>query len=138
MTGADGEAERTAAEEAAVQRLIRTLYPAASVDGLRATAWFEPQPEHRGNPGWLQGGLAATVLDHLCARAASAALGDRVVTGTLELRYPRPVPIADGPFRVWAEAQEARGRMTRARGAIVDADGRPMVEAKGLFLLRPG
>lgn len=113
------------------------LYPEVTIEAGIAVACFEPQPEHRGNPGWLQGGLAATVLDHVCARAASDVLGERVVTGTLDLRYPRPVALASGPYQVEAEAATPRGRMVRVSGAIQDGDGRPMVEAKGLFLVRP-
>ncbi len=136
----------------AIARVMSALYPTVSpvgrldsempvspttAEGVKVVASFEPQPEHRGNSGWLQGGLAATVLDHVCARAASAALGQRVVTGTLDLRYPRPVPLAEGPYRVEAEAAEPRRRMVRVRGAILDPQGRSMVEAKALFLVRP-
>lgn len=120
-----------------LSRVLRALYPETTIDDRIAVASFEPQPEHRGNPGWLQGGLAATVLDHVCARAASAALGRRVVTGTLDLRYPRPVPLGDGPYQVRAEAGEPRGRTVRVSGAIYDGADRPMVQAKGLFLVRP-
>lgn len=122
-----------------VSRVMMALYPEVEVgpDRRRVTARFAPQPEHRGNPGWLQGGLAATVLDHVCARAGSAALGHRVVTGTLDLRYPHPVPLDGGPYLIEAEASDPRGRMVRVQGAILDDDGRPMVEAKGLFVMRP-
>ena len=79
--------------------------------------------------------MAATVLDHLCARTASAALGGvRVVTGTLDLRYPRPVALDDGPYGLWAEHDPARGRLVRVRGAMLGADGRKMVEAKAMFV----
>ena len=97
-------------------------------------ALFHPQPEHRGNSGWLQGGLAATVLDHVTARVAGAALGARVVTGTLDLRYPKPVLLADGPYRVRAVAEAPRHRMVRVRGQILGHDGEAMVEAKALFV----
>lgn len=118
-------------------RVLMALHPEVEVHGTRVVARFEPQPEHRGNPGWLHGGMAATVLDHVCARAGSAAMGRRVVTGTLELRYPHPVALDGGPYRVEAEAGEPRGRMVRVRGAIIDAGGRALVEAKGLFVVRP-
>lgn len=122
---------------------MMALYPkvelldnaAAAADGQTiGTALFHPQPEHRGNSGWLQGGLAATVLDHVCARVAAGALGQRVVTGTLDLRYPKPVLLADGPYRVRAVAEEPRHRMVRVRGELLDAAGEPMVEAKALFV----
>jgi acyl-coenzyme A thioesterase PaaI-like protein len=122
-----------------LERVMKALRPKVEVDGLTVVGRFEPQPEHRGNPGWLHGGLAATVLDHVCARAASAALGKRVVTGRLDLRYPQPVLLADGPYRVEATAQEPRGaagekRMVKVDGAILDHDGRAMVEARSLFV----
>lgn len=122
-----------------VERVLMALHPPVEIIGRTARARFEPQPEHRGNVGWLHGGMAATVLDHVCARAGAAALGERVVTGTLDLRYPRPVPLAGGPYRVEATAEEPRGgRMVRVSGAILDHDGRPMVEARSLFVTLPG
>lgn len=118
-----------------LSRVFSALHPTITVDNGVATGSFQPQPEHRGNPGWLHGGMAATVLDHLCARTASSALGGvRVVTGTLDLRYPRPVPLDDGPYELWAEHDAARGRTVRVRGAILGADGKPMVEAKAMFV----
>lgn len=124
-----------------VERVMTSLYPQAEITvtetGHVAVATFYPQPEHRGNPGWLQGGLAATVLDHVSARAAAAALAARVVTGTLDLRYPHPVPLEGGPYRVEAVASGARGRMVRVGAALADHDGRALVEARGLFLVRP-
>ncbi len=120
-----------------VERVLLALHPEVEIDGHTAVGYFEPQPEHRGNPGWLHGGLAATVLDHVCARAGAAALGERVVTGRLDLRYPRPVLLDDGPYRVEATAEQPRGRMVRVAGAILDGDGRPMVEARSLFVTLP-
>lgn len=118
-----------------VTRVLTALHPSVTTNGLHVSGQFEPQPEHRGNPGWLHGGLAATVLDHVCARAASAALGgDRVVTGKLDLRYRGPVDLANGPYRVEAEAQPARGRVVKVKGAIVGPNGRPLVTANALFV----
>ncbi len=120
-----------------LDRVLLALYPSVVIEGRRGTARFDPQPEHRGNPGWLQGGLAATVLDHTCARVASAALGHRVVTATLDLRYPHPVALGLGPYRVEAEAAEPRGRLVRVTGGLLDGEGRALVQAKGLFVIRP-
>ena len=116
---------------------MAALRPEVTIDGRQATARYEPEPEHRGNAGWLHGGLAAYVLDHVCARAASASLGHRVVTGTLDLRYRRPVPLDGGPYLVQAEAAEPKRRAVRVAAAIVGCGGRPMVEASGLFVVRP-
>ncbi len=117
-------------------RVMMALHPTVTMNGSTGEAIFHPQPEHRGNPLWLHGGLAATVLDHVCARVASAALGGaKVVTGTLDLRYPHPVPLADGPYLVRATHERPRSKVVRIAGAIVDASGKPMVEAKALFVL---
>jgi acyl-coenzyme A thioesterase PaaI-like protein len=120
-----------------VDRVLRALRPTVEIVDGTAVASFDPQAEHRGNVGWLHGGLAAAVLDHVCARAAFHALGERVVTGRLDLRYPQPVLLADGPYRVEATAERPRGRMVRVSGAIVDHEGRPMVEARSLFVTLP-
>ncbi len=96
---------------------------------------FEPLVEHRGNEGWLHGGLAATVLDHVCARTAAAALGQRVVTGRLDLRYRKPVLLAGGPYVVRAQADRARSRTVRVSGAILDGDEHPLIEAASLFVI---
>lgn len=120
--------------ETDLERVLSALRPQVYIDGNTATGWFSPQPEHRGNKGWLHGGLAAAVLDHVCARAAAAALGDRVVTGRLDLRYPHPVLLAEGPYQVDATAEEPRGRMVRVVGAIRRRDGTALVEARSLFV----
>ncbi|MEL6984757.1 MAG: PaaI family thioesterase [Actinomycetota bacterium] len=118
----------------AVDRVLRALRPRIEiVDGV-AVATLEPLAEHRGRPGWLHGGFAATVLDHVCAGAATNALGARVVTGRLDLRYPHPVPLDGGPYRVEATAEAGRGRMVKVAGAILDTTGRRLVEAKSLFV----
>lgn len=121
-----------------VTRVLTALHPALESDGWTVRGRFEPQPEHRGIPGLLHGGLAATVLDHVAARAASAALGDRVVTARLDLRYRRPVALDGGPYPVEAAAEAPRGRRVQVRAGIRDPEGTLLVEARALFLKAPG
>ncbi len=76
------------------------------------------------------------MLDHVCARAATAALGGPVVTGRLDTRYREPVLLADGPYRVIAAAERPRSRTVRVSGAIERrSDGRRLIEAHSLFVL---
>lgn len=117
-----------------VDRVLRALRPHIEIVDGAAVATYEPEPEHRGRPGWVHGGFAATILDHVCAGAAALALGRRVVTGRLDLRYPNPVPLDGGPYRVEATPESPRGRMVRVAGRILDAGGRPLVEARSLFV----
>ncbi len=123
---------------------MAALRPTIEVEhgGDADNAWvgsglYRPEPEHRGYPGWLHGGFAATILDHVCARVAAASLGHRVVTGRLDLRYRRPVVLGDGPFPVTATATEARTRTVKVMGAIEDRAGVVLVEASALFVVNP-
>ena len=101
-------------------------------------AVFAPRAEHRGAPGFLHGGVAATALDETMA-ALSWAL-DRVhaVTATLELKYRRPVPLDGGPLRseAWRE-RPGRHHFQRVRGRLLLADGSLAVEARGIFVPAP-
>ncbi len=130
--------DAAAAVDAALARVLGALHPPFEIDGSTARAVYQPEPEHRGNPGWLHGGHAATLLDHICARAAANALGTRVVTGTLDLRYRRPVPLAGGPYVLEATAEPSRRRTVRVVGALRRGDGAPLVEAKALFVALAG
>ena len=117
------------------------LHPRVTIDGCLGWAEFYPEVEHRGNPGWLHGGLAATLLDHVSARVANSALGGPAVTGKLEVRYVRPVSLTRGPYRVEASYQPPKpGRtiryLVRIEASIQDDEG-PLVEASSMFVPRP-
>ena len=74
-------------------------------NGESAVATFQPKPFHTAFPGYVYGGLLASLMDcHGIATAAAAAaqaeggaLADnpryRFVTGGLEVRFRRPTPI---------------------------------------------
>jgi acyl-coenzyme A thioesterase PaaI-like protein len=96
---------------------------------------FSPGPQHRGAPGFLHGGMAAAALDETMAGVSYALDRVRTVTGTLNLRYRRPVPLSAAPLRVeaWRERHHAR-RAHRIRGRIVLPDGTVAVEATGIFV----
>ena len=99
---------------------------------------FTPRPEHRGAPGFLHGGVAATALDEAMAGVGYALDRVHTVTGTLNLRYRRPVPLVSeegGPLRVeaWRDRAEPR-RTQKVRGRIVLPDGTVAVEATGIFV----
>lgn len=100
-----------------------------------AVARFRPRPEHRGAPGMLHGGVAATCLDE--TMAALGWLLDRVhtVTATLELRYRRPVPLDGSTLTIeaWRDRPESRRRQ-RVHGRLLLADGASAVEARGIFV----
>ncbi|MDQ3108103.1 MAG: PaaI family thioesterase [Actinomycetota bacterium] len=110
--------------------------------GLRFTkeapglvARFNPKPGHRGPPGYLHGGIAATVLDETMASLGWALDDVPCVTATLELRYRKPVPLDGRELRIeaWRDKPEAK-RTQRVRGRLLLADGTVCVEATGIFV----
>ncbi|GAA2787414.1 hypothetical protein GCM10020219_068710 [Nonomuraea dietziae] len=98
--------------------------------GVRAEVVFRPL--HEGPPGAVHGGISAMILDHLLGQAVAAA-GSAGMTGTLTVRYRRPVPYGT-PLVATAEYTRTEGRKTWAEGRISLPDGESLVEATGLFI----
>jgi acyl-coenzyme A thioesterase PaaI-like protein len=97
-------------------------------------ARFVPGPQHHGPADTLHGGIAALCLDE-CMAALGHAL-DRIhtVTGSLNLRYRKPVPLDGRPIRVESWRETDGRRVTKVFGRILTADGDVAVEANGLFV----
>jgi uncharacterized protein (TIGR00369 family) len=108
-----------------------------STDG-RATGRVTLGKSHEGPPGLVHGGVVATLLDHVLARAVRAA-GRGGLTATLTVTYRRPVQLGV-PLVATAEMDTADGRRTTAHARLVAEDdpGTTLAEAEGLFVaLRP-
>ena len=89
---------------------------------------------HEGPPGLVHGGVVATLLDHMLARAVRAG-GRGGLTATLTVTYRRPVRLGV-PLLVTAETIETGGRRTTARARMVADDdrGTTLAEAEGVFV----
>jgi len=104
----------------------------------RATGRVTLGKPHEGPPGLVHGGVVATLLDHVLARAVRAA-GRGGLTATLTVTYRRPVQLGV-PLVAIAEIGTTEGRRTTATARLVadDAPGSTLAEAEGLFVaLRP-
>lgn len=97
-------------------------------------AVFTPGPQHHGPADTLHGGIAALCLDECMAALGHAVDRIHTITGTLNLRYRKPVPLDGRPVRVEAWRDGAGRRATKVFGRIVTADGDVAVEASGLFV----
>ncbi|GII69311.1 thioesterase [Sphaerisporangium melleum] len=98
--------------------------------GVRAGITF--RPVHEGPPGLVHGGVSAMILDHLLGEAVAAS-GRAAMTGTLSLRYRKPIPYGT-PVVGTAAVGRTEGRKTWVDGMIALPDGTPLVEATGLFI----
>jgi uncharacterized protein (TIGR00369 family) len=108
-----------------------------SSDG-RATGRVTLGKMHEGPPGLVHGGVVATLLDHVLARAVRAA-GRGGLTATLTVTYRRPVRLGV-PLVATAEMGTTDGRRTTATARLVAEDdpSTTLAEAEGLFVaLRP-
>jgi uncharacterized protein (TIGR00369 family) len=104
----------------------------------RATGRVVVGKPHEGPPGLVHGGVVATLLDHVLARAVRAG-GRGGLTATLTVRYRRPVRLGV-PLLLAAEVGESSGRRTTATARVTAEDDPDTVlaEAEGLFVaLRP-
>ncbi len=108
-------------------------------DGDETVARFTPRPYHTAMPGYVYGGLIASLIDcHAMGTAAAAAeraagreIGEaqapRFVTGRLQVDYLKPTPL--GPeLEIRARIKEATERkaiveVTLAAAGVVTARG---------------
>jgi acyl-coenzyme A thioesterase PaaI-like protein len=90
-------------------------------DGNESVCTFRPKPHHMAIPGYVYGGLIASVMDcHGTGTAAAAAYRAegrtmdtdpplRFVTASLHVDYLRPTPF-DGPLELRGGVKEIKGR----------------------------
>jgi acyl-coenzyme A thioesterase PaaI-like protein len=98
-------------------------------DGDESVCHFQPRPYHTAIPGYVYGGLIASLIDcHSTGTAAAAAyraqgrlMGSepalRYLTASLHVDYLRPTPI-DTPLEVRASVKEIKGRKVVVSSAV--------------------
>ena len=101
-------------------------------DGDETVTRFQPQPEHTAIPGFVYGGLIASLIDcHSTGTAAAAAYRAeqremdsepplRFVTGSLHVDFLKPTPL--GPIL------ELRGRVKELKGRKVVVESEVWVD----------
>ena len=89
-------------------------------EGEETVAAFHPKPFHTALPGYVYGGLIASLIDCHCIGTASAAacraegqemdsqVPPRFVTASLHVDYLRPTPL--GPLEIRARVREIKDR----------------------------
>lgn len=107
---------------------IRTFW-----EGDETVTRFRPEPYHTAIPGFVYGGLIASLIDCHCTGTAAAAMyraegresGSeppfRFVTASLHVDYLKPTPLG-GELVIRGRAKEIRGRKVVVE-ATVHADG---------------
>lgn len=103
------------------------------MDEGEAVATFSPGEHHAGAGDTLHGGLAATVLDEIMVWAGILAERVLSVTGKMDLRFLRPVSVAD-EIVLRGRVNERSGRRLRCSGELT-VNGQKAVTASGLYLV---
>jgi uncharacterized protein (TIGR00369 family) len=85
-----------------------------------------------GPPGYLHGGMIATLLDETMSKAVRSH-GLVAMTRHMEVDYEKPVKSA-APIRLEGRLTRSDGRKHWVEAKILDADGELLALGKGLFI----
>jgi uncharacterized protein (TIGR00369 family) len=85
-----------------------------------------------GHPGYVHGGIIATLLDETMSKAVRAN-GWTAMTRQMEIDYLRPVP-SDEPIRLEGHVVRSEGRKHWTKATILNAEGKELAKGKGLFI----
>ena len=98
---------------------------------------FNSKEFHQSYPGRVHGGISAAILDETIGRAIS--VSDETVwgvTGSLELRYKKPVPIDCDIITVARVTRDTR-KLFEGEGEIIRPNGEIAVTAKAKYVKMP-
>lgn len=88
--------------------------------------------QFEGHPGYLHGGIIATLLDEAMSKAVRAR-GTSSMTRRMEVEYLRPVP-SGAQLRLEGRVVRDELRKHWAESRILNENGLVLAEAKGLFI----
>jgi uncharacterized protein (TIGR00369 family) len=97
---------------------------------------FRLGAEYQGGPGFIHGGIIATVLDEVMGKVCRFR-GVRAVTAELDIKYLKPV-LVDVDLVVEGYETEMTGRNLHLVGEIRDASGTLLAQARGRFVIIHG
>ncbi len=116
-------------------------------DGDEAVCTFQPRPYHTAIPGYVYGGLIASLIDchatgtaaAACYRAEGRAMDTepafRFLTASLHVDYLRPTPI-DAPLELRAQVKEIKGRKVVV-AVTLSSHGQPCARGEVIAVQAP-
>lgn len=87
---------------------------------------------YEGPPGYLHGGIIATLLDESMSKAVRAK-GLVAMTRHMEIDYRRPVP-SGSAIRLESRVVRSEGKKHWAEASVLNDEGAALAHAKGLFV----
>jgi acyl-coenzyme A thioesterase PaaI-like protein len=104
-------------------------------DGPDAVAEYLPDPKYQGYRGILHGGLTATLLDEIMAKAVLAR-NRFTLTVQLQVRYKKAIPVGQ-TLCLRGRITRDTGRLLETAGEITGPDGVVYAFATGKYLEAP-
>jgi uncharacterized protein (TIGR00369 family) len=107
----------------------------APADGLAltATARFSLTRLHEGAPGFVHGGIIATLLDEAMSKL-NRPLNALAMTRHMEVDYLRPAPVGE-PLVLVGRHVRRDGRKLFHEAELQRSDGSVLARGKGLFIV---
>lgn len=90
-------------------------------------------PSFCGHPGYLHGGIIATLLDEAMSKA-NRARGVVAMTRQMVVDYLHPVPLGV-PLTLTARHASGSGRLHHCEAQLADASGHVLATAKAVFVV---
>ena len=87
---------------------------------------------YEGPPGYLHGGIIATLLDEAMSKA-NRAQGVTAMTRQMQVEYLRPVP-SGAAIEIEGHVTRSEGRKHWTEAQIRNAEGKILAQATGLFI----
>ena len=102
-------------------------------EALTATAAVNLTRRHEGPPGYIHGGLIATLLDEAMSKL-NRPLDVVAMTRTMQIDYLRPSPL-NQPLTLVGRHDHREGRKLYHRAELTNAEGTILAQATGLFIV---
>ena len=106
---------------------------AEAPENITATATVNLTRNHEGPPGYLHGGIIATLMDEAMSKL-NRPLNLIAMTRNLAVDYLRPSPI-ETPLTLTARHLRREGRKLFHTATLTHPDGTTLATAQGLFLV---
>lgn len=90
---------------------------------------WNPTENYQGFEGMLHGGIISTIMDEAGAWAIQLLAETAGVTSELNVKYLKPVRLANGPITVKARLKGRKERLTTVYVALLDGDEKLCAEA---------
>lgn len=103
-----------------------------TADGLSVVAHPTVSADFDGRPGYLHGGVIATLLDETMSKAVRAR-GFTTMTRHMEVDYLRPVP-SGASLRLQGHVTRNEGRKHWTEAKVLNDEGTILAQGKGLFI----